>query len=205
MKNAIQSRLGFTSALVTPQCLCAGYSAQKQSGFTLIELLVVVLIIGILAAVALPQYQTAVEKSRLSEVLILMSSLEKAVDLWLLEHGTPTSTIEFLGDDANGKGQLSIDIGSGMICDPRGDRCASKNFSYSARCNPSSCWVSVSRLVNGEWGNTIYDFERFKEHSSNKWEGANCIYGNGSDNGMGEKICKWLKSQDDTYSLCEGC
>ena len=55
--------------------------------FTLIELLVVVLIIGILAAIALPQYEKAVEKSRVSEAKIMLSSMYKAAIVYGLEGG----------------------------------------------------------------------------------------------------------------------
>ena len=62
-----------------------------MKGFTLIELLVVVLIIGILSSVALPQYTKAVNKSRLTELQTLQSSLEKATDVYLLANGGPSS------------------------------------------------------------------------------------------------------------------
>lgn len=67
-----------------------------NKGFTLIELLVVVLIIGILSAVALPQYTKAVEKSRATEAITLLGSLANAEEIYKMSTGSYTGDLSLL-------------------------------------------------------------------------------------------------------------
>ena len=84
---------------------------DNRRGFTLIELLVVVLIIGILAAVAIPQYQKTVQKARMTEFVVSLYSIGRALKLYRLENGTfPDKSLESLFDPSKLSSALGIDI-----------------------------------------------------------------------------------------------
>ena len=74
-------------------------SPDLHKGFTLIELLVVVLIIGILAAVAVPQYQKAVEKARAATIFPLLKAIGEAQENYFLANGTYARSFDDLTVD----------------------------------------------------------------------------------------------------------
>ena len=91
-----------------------------NQGFTLIELLVVVLIIGILSAVALPQYNTAVERSRATEALTQMSALRSSLERYHSQHEA--------WPIANAFNKLDVDIPTNSACN---SKYGGKNFCLS--------------------------------------------------------------------------
>ena len=110
---------------------------QNRRGFTLIELLVVVLIIGILTAIALPQYTTAVEKSRAAEALTLMSAMAGSVERYRLQKDVWPGTNEFA--------KLDVDLPS------RGDgNYGGKSFIMTMNASGTAFVVKATRDLVGD-------------------------------------------------------
>ncbi len=83
---------------------------EIKTGFTLIELLVVVLMIGILAAVALPQYRKAVIKSRYATLKAVVHAIADAENIYYLEHGNYTRNYTELDIDLPAGGSDEVGV-----------------------------------------------------------------------------------------------
>lgn len=107
---------------------------MQTKGFTLIELLVVVLIIGILASVALPQYEIAVEKSRSAEPLAVLKSLRDAQELFFLANNRYATDPSELDIEVPTSKNWTYRINSGMsVAADRKGKSASKTYLFAYR------------------------------------------------------------------------
>ncbi|MBO5011117.1 MAG: prepilin-type N-terminal cleavage/methylation domain-containing protein [Elusimicrobiaceae bacterium] len=162
------------------------YTSASGRGFTLIELLVVVLIIGILSAVALPQYTKAVEKARLSEALSNIKTMQDNIDLYLLENGGfPSGSVKYK-DLAN-----ATELSGGSFDNDGEFYYETKNFIYSGSCWSIACDIQADKNTDSANWYTLYS-----SRDDQGWR-HQCIT---QLNDFGRQICKSLQGQGWTYS-----
>ncbi len=162
-----------------------------SKAFTLIELLVVVLIIGILSAIALPQYTKAVEKSRTAEAMQMAASIRTGVDAYLLANDYKSIELVGAGGAAN---LLDIDVEGVLDCtQDDGDSCCSKYFCYDAYCSTDVCYVVAHRYPNGNIDNSEqYYLSWLKQKSTGQWEKDECW---SDDSDLSNSICTSFNAQ----------
>ena len=152
---------------------------NKNKGFTLIEMLVVVLIIGILAGIALPQYRKSVEKAKLSEALINFKTIKDFVARYLLNREYPEETICL-------KDILDIELSGGEWKDD----CSyiTDNYYYYLAITRNDQDIEVSRTKEDAY----YMLVSFPNESPKDI----CLDGYTE---MGKYICRYLESQGWEY------
>ncbi len=149
-----------------------------QRGLTLIELLVVVLIIGILSAIAMPQYQLAVEKARAMQAVIAVRALSNAAELYYLEHGAyPISTqienLDWINERFDIQLQAVSDFQFGNW---------HNSYIFGTRRNSSQFYYTISKTLRGDyyWDRDLTCHVQEKEKT----------------NSMSSRICKSLCKTD---------
>ena len=158
-----------------------------KRGFTLIELLVVVLIIGILAAIALPQYRISVERTRRAQALITIKAVKDSFQRFFLRDDLVTGFY-------TGRDILDIDLTGGVweYNNSFGtDMYNTPYFTYNIFCNVNPdgpyCQIDVYRV---ESGNYQYELHVSVTRSNNPGAGQYCYSYPSNNSDFWKKMCK---------------
>ena len=125
--------------------------ATSRGGFTLIELMAVVVVIGLLAAVALPSFLDSVRKGRRSEAHAALAHLQQEQERWRANHSTYTATLADLklNLDASAHtpgGYYAVNIDS---ADGSGYTATANAVSGSSQAGDAQCTTLRVRLAGG--------------------------------------------------------
>ena len=161
------------SRSVIPQGFYAGYSERNVKAFTLIELLVVVLIIGILAAVALPQYQKVVERSKATQAITLLKSVYNAAKAYQLANGDWPQNFDELAVDIPFTGTAN-GIGLGHHLQGKSNTDWSIQIRNSAASYGGTKGIVVTRRT-GPYAKTAFYIYAIPEHEQVKPDELVCI------------------------------
>ena len=161
-----------------------------KRGFTLLELLIVILIIGILAAIALPQYNMAVMKSRYATMMNVVNTLNEAEERYYLIHDKYVSTFD----------GLDIDLECKISSNPR---YCSYSWGYCAiELGTSTDRVHCQNTQN--LNNGYVQYLQFGHHSS--W-GRTCWALTTDRKDKYNKLCELMGAKYHTSGTCtaDGC